>query len=115
LLEALHDPTPHQLCRIAAQDLARLKAFYAAAFGWMFRDWGPDYASFGGAGLEGGEAPAAGSTTVILYADDRAAAERAVVKAGGVIGPRHEFPGGRRFHCADPYGKALAVRTKSTG
>jgi hypothetical protein len=103
----------------AAQGLTRLTAFYAAAFGWMFRGWDPDYDSFKGTGFEGGgrggEAPAAGSTTVILYTDDRAAAERAVVKAGSVIGARHEFPGGRRFHCTDPYGNALAVRTKSTG
>ncbi|MHA7873281.1 MAG: hypothetical protein ACX939_13105, partial [Hyphococcus sp.] len=38
----------------AAEDLAAFKAFYAAAFGWAFQDWGPDYVSFSGAGVEGG-------------------------------------------------------------
>jgi hypothetical protein len=134
----------------AATDLAVFKKFYAEAFGWKFQDWGPDYASFEGAGLDGGvarvaakvdrgfasqlaqskdsvaqpdvvgprdagggEAPRAGSTTVILYADDLEDAERRVVKAGGVIGARHEFPGGRRFHFRDPAGNELAVWTKA--
>ena len=100
----------------AAEDLAAFKRFYAEAFGWKFQDWGPDYASFEGAGLDGGvrgrEAPKQGSTTVILYADDLDDAERRVVKAGGVIGARHEFPGGRRFHFRDPAGNELAVWTK---
>lgn len=100
----------------AAEDLGAFKRFYAEAFGWKFQDWGPDYASFEGAGLDGGvrggEAPKQGSTTVILYADDLDAAERRVIKAGGVIGARHEFPGGRRFHFRDPAGNELAVWTK---
>ncbi|MFN0023362.1 MAG: VOC family protein, partial [Parvularculaceae bacterium] len=100
----------------AAADLAAFKAFYGAAFGWTFQDWGADYVSFEGAGIDGGvrggETPVAGSTTVILYADDLADAERRVIKAGGVIGARHEFPGGRRFHFTDPCGNALAVWVK---
>ena len=74
----------------AAEDLGAFKKFYGAVFGWTFQDWGPDYVSFDGAGIEGGvrggEKPQAGSTTVILYADDLEAAEKAVVKAGGVVG-----------------------------
>jgi hypothetical protein len=101
----------------AAQDLAAFKKFYGEAFGWTFQDWGPDYVSFEGAGIDGGvrggETPRAGSTTVILYADDLEAAERRVEKAGGVIGARHEFPGGRRFHFADTTGNELAVWTKA--
>lgn len=101
----------------AAEDLAVFKKFYAAAFGWTFQDWGPDYASFEGAGVDGGvrggEAPKGGSTTVILYADDLEDAERRVVRAGGVVTARHEFPGGERFHFTDPTGNELAVWTKS--
>jgi hypothetical protein len=101
----------------AAKDLAQFKAFYAAAFGWSFTDWGPDYMSFEGAGLEGGvrggAAPVNGSTVVILYADDLEASERRVVAAGGAITERHEFPGGRRFHFIDTTGNALAVWTKT--
>lgn len=101
----------------AAEDLPQFKAFYGAAFGWEFEDWGPDYASFAGAGLDGGvrggAAPSPGSTLVILYADDLDAAEKKVVAAGGEIIERHEFPGGRRFHFRDPTGNVLGVWTKA--
>lgn len=101
----------------AAEDLGVFKKFYGEAFGWTFQDWGPDYVSFEGAGIDGGvrggETPRSGSTTVILYADDLDATEKKVVKAGGVIGARHEFPGGRRFHFTDTSGNELAVWTKA--
>lgn len=103
----------------AATDLGAFKKFFGEVFGWTFQDWGPDYVSFEGAGIDGGvrggETPANGSTTVILYADDLADAERRVVRAGGVIGARHEFPGGKRFHFTDPTGNALAVWMKTGG
>jgi len=94
-------------------DVSRAKKFYAAAFGWTFQDWGPEYASFSGAGIDGGfmagEAKA-GGPLVILYATDLAAAEKAVVDAGGSITvPVFEFPGGRRFHFADGAGNEIAV------
>ncbi|MEZ5892697.1 MAG: VOC family protein [Parvularculaceae bacterium] len=101
----------------AAEDLAAFKKFYGEAFGWTFQDWGPDYISFEGAGLDGGvrggETPVVGGTMVILYADDLEASENAVVKAGGVVTARHEFPGGKRFHFRDPTGNELAVWTKA--
>ena len=43
-------------------DLAATKAFYAAAFGWGFVDYGPSYAGFDNAGMDGGLA-AAGSAS----------------------------------------------------
>lgn len=101
----------------AAENLAAFKKFYGDAFGWTFQDWGPDYISFEGAGIDGGarggETPTLGSTIVILYADDLKATEEKVVKAGGVVTARHEFPGGRRFHFRDTVGNELAVWTKS--
>ncbi len=97
----------------AAEDLSAAKKFYAAAFGWEFQDWGPDYVSFSGAGVEGGirggEAPVKGSTLIILYADDLETSEKQVVEAGGEVIERHEFPGGRRFHFRDPSGNVLGV------
>jgi len=95
------------------KDLAIVKKFYSDAFGWGFVDYGPEYASFTSAGLDGGFnamiPPAAGSTLIILYADDLEASEKNVVAAGGVVTERHEFPGGRRFHFTDPVGNLLAV------
>lgn len=97
------------------KDLAIVKKFYSDAFGWGFVDYAPEYASFTSAGLDGGFnamiPPAAGSTLIILYADDLEASEKHVVAAGGVVTERHEFPGGRRFHFRDPVGNVLGVWT----
>src|SRR5262245_49610379 len=89
------------------------KAFYSAAFGWAFTDYGPTYAAFN-EGLDGGfqadasEAPAA--PLPILYSEELEAALAAVEAAGGVIlKPIFSFPGGRRFHFRDPAGNELAV------
>ena len=47
---------------------------------------------------------------VSLYADDLAAAQGRVESAGArIIRPAYAFPGGRRFHFADPSGHELAV------
>jgi uncharacterized protein len=99
---------------LPAGDLAATKSFYAAAFGWGFTDYGPTYAGFEGAGLDGGLAGGeAASTTVplvILKADDLEAALGRVEAAGGTItAPIFEFPGGRRFHFRDPAGNELGV------
>lgn len=50
------------------------------------------------------------SPLVIVYSDDIDASVCAVVEAGGTIlaGP-YPFPGGRRFHFADPAGHEIAV------
>lgn len=95
--------------------VADAKRFYGDAFGWAFTDYGPDYVAFNDGRLNGGfrEEPAVqpGGPLVILFAVDLAEAERRVVAAGGRIGARHEFPGGRRFHFVDPFGHELAVWT----
>ena len=105
---------------ITVPDLPAAKAFYGQAFGWEFQDWGPDYASFQHGGRDGGLrpdaegfTPATGNPLVIVYADDLAATEKAVRAAGGTIRERHEFPGGRRFHFADPFGNVLAAWTEA--
>ena len=40
---------------IPVTDMAAAKAFYAQAFGWRFVDYGPTYAAFENAGLDGGQ------------------------------------------------------------
>ena len=39
---------------LPAVDIESTKQFYGAAFGWEFIDYGPGYASFSGAGIDGG-------------------------------------------------------------
>lgn len=101
----------------AAADLDAIKDFYSKAFGWRFTDYGPDYTAFNDGATDGGfyRAPlsssaAAGAALVVLYADDLEATQDTVIACGGrVIKPIFAFPGGRRFHFADPAGNELAV------
>jgi predicted enzyme related to lactoylglutathione lyase len=92
-------------------DTPATKAFYGAAFGWRFVDYGPTYAAFS-EGLDGGfdgDAQAARPLPV-LFATDLNAMQARVEAAGGVIiKPIFDFPGGRRFHFRDPAGNELAV------
>lgn len=95
-------------------DMQASKAFYSAVFGWEFVDYGPDYASFSDANVEGGfrqeSEIKAGGPLVVFYAEDLEGVERSVRGAGGtVIREIFSFPGGRRFHFTDPSGNELAV------
>ena len=97
-----------------ATNLDTAKSFYSRVFGWTFKDWGDDYASFRDGRLEGGfrkETEAQpGGPLVVLYALDLIACKAEVETAGGTIdGEIFEFPGGRRFHFVDPCGNRLAV------
>ena len=98
-------------------DLAQSKKFYSAVFGWSFVDYGPDYVSFQGAGIDGGFvrcAPHDGAAKlgplVVLYSADLGATEIALrLEGGGVVVPTFEFPGGRRYHFSDGAGNVLGV------
>ena len=97
-------------------DMAASKVFYASAFGWTYVDYGPTYAAFEGAGIDGGldaesdRKPSTSGALVVLYAKDLEAAVTAVETAGGLITVQiFAFPGGRRFHFTDPSGNELAV------
>lgn len=97
-------------------DIARSKAFYGAAFGWAFVDYGPSYTEFSDGRLTGGfttgEAVRPGGPLIILYADDLAAVQQSLKELGAVISREtFSFPGGRRFHFIDPDGYELAVWT----
>ncbi len=96
------------------RDLATVKDFYAAAFGWTFTDYGPDYVAFDGAATDGGfnghVDDAHPAPLVILYAHDLEAMQAKVEFAGGkLVREIRSFPGGRRFHFADPCGNILGV------
>lgn len=107
---------------LAVTDLEQAKRFYATAFGWELNDYGPEYAGIqnplGGAAPEVGglrldEAARPGGPLVLLYSTDLDRTLAAVVEAGGTVvsGP-YDFPGGRRFHFADPSGNELGVWTE---
>ncbi|WP_193611567.1 VOC family protein [Nocardioides lijunqiniae] len=112
--------THHALDYVELQvsDLPTARTFYERAFGWTFNDYGPAYAGIRSADGEGevgglsaaGEAPVPGGPLVLLYSGDLDGSVRAVQEAGGRVteGP-YDFPGGRRFHFADPSGNVLGV------
>lgn len=99
---------------LGAANVAGAKKFYGEAFGWEFQDYGPDYASFTNAAVDGGfnadDKDMVGRPLIILYSGDLEDAVRRVENAGGkVVKPVFSFPGGRRFHFTDPAGNELAI------
>lgn len=105
-----------------ARDMAATKAFFAQVFGWQFEDYGPDYAAFTAAGLDGGFYRAdvaadteAGSALLVFYSADLEALQAKIEAAGGVICRSvFPFPGGRRLHFREPSGNELAVWSDRT-
>jgi len=104
---------------LPATDMAKIKAFYTQAFGWRYQDYGPHYAAFINAGLDGGfdgasdRQPSKNGPLIVLLSQDLEASLARVIEAGGLITvPIFSFPGGRRFHFTDPSGNELAVWSK---
>ena len=101
---------------LPATDLNAIRTFYGKVFGWEFTDWGSEYISFSGAGIDGGfradgeVSPQSPGPLVVLYSSNLESTEKEIVAAGGEICvPVFEFPGGRRFQFKDPNGNELAV------
>lgn len=98
-------------------DMEATKAFFAEVFEWMFMDYGPEYSSFLGEGMNGGfyasdkvMSTANGSALVVLYSKSLEQTQGKVEAEGGkIIKPIFTFPGGRRFHFTDPTGNEYAV------
>lgn len=102
---------------LPASNFEATKLFFEEAFGWKFQDWGEEYCSFSGAGLDGGfylsdksAVVDKGSALVILYSYDLETTLEIVESAKGeIVVPIFSFPGGRRFHFKEPSGNELAV------
>ncbi|MGI8646029.1 MAG: VOC family protein [Nocardioides sp.] len=102
---------------LPVDDLAATRAFYEAAFGWKFNDYGPTYAGIRApdgdgevGGLNAGTTPVRGGPLVLVKSEDLEASETAVREAGGSISVAIEdYPGGRRFSFLDPSGNELGV------
>jgi hypothetical protein len=99
---------------LPATDIPVTKAFYTAVFGWQFTDYGPNYTSFHDGRLGGGfttaATVAAAGVLIVIYARELETIRESVTRHGGRITREpFEFPGGKRFHFADPSGNELAV------
>jgi hypothetical protein len=109
--------TPIAYIEFPSQDVAASKRFYGSLFGWSFQDFGPDYASFTDAAVDGGfnsdSSHRTSAPLVVLDTDDLELMCEKVKSAGGSITlPIFPFPGGRRFHFKDLSGNELAVMQK---
>ncbi|MGI9283664.1 MAG: VOC family protein [Endozoicomonas sp.] len=100
-----------------SKDLKVTEQFFSTVFGWSFESYGPDYIAIHNAGLDGGFfksnqscSSENGSTLVVLYSHALEETQSKIEAAGGkIIQPTFSFPGGRRFHFADPNGNEYAV------
>ena len=99
---------------LPAADTGAASAFYEAAFGWSLTAFGPSYAcTMTGdvdLGLQGDVSEATTAPLPVIAVEGLDAWPDKVVAAGGrIVRPIFAFPGGRRFHFADPAGNELAV------
>jgi predicted enzyme related to lactoylglutathione lyase len=99
---------------LPASDIEKTKTFYHSVFGWKFTDYGPNYTSFHDGRLGGGftkdSTPPNKGVLLVIYATGLAEVQQKINAAGGrIVKDTFSFPGGRRFHFADPNGNELAV------
>lgn len=100
-----------------AKDINTAKAFFEAAFEWSFTDYGPDYTAFENHGLDGGfftsdqtTSAKNGSALIVFYSNVLEETQSKIINAGGtIIQEIFTFPGGKRFHFADPNGNEYAA------
>lgn len=120
-------PAPARIdyIELPATDLGAAKAFYTAAFGWPFIDYGPTYAATGAhdgcpevalsasatvAPPHTPDAQDAIGPLVLFSTTDLEDVQKRVVDAGGsIVSSAYAYPGGSRFHFADPSGNVLGV------
>lgn len=99
---------------LPTQAIGPATRFYAAAFGLEMTAFGPSYAcTMSGdvdLGLQADSAEATRAPLPVIQVASLEATEAAVRGAGGrITRPIFSFPGGRRFHFADPSGNELAA------
>jgi predicted enzyme related to lactoylglutathione lyase len=99
---------------LAVGDIAAATSFYESAFGWSLTAFGPTYAATltgdTDIGLQADPTEARSAPLPVIEVDDLETALARVLAAGGkIIQPVFAFPGGRRFHAADPSGNEIAV------
>ena len=100
-----------------AKDLDATKKFFSNVFAWSFIDYGPDYTAFSNEGLDGGffradlsASAQNGSALIVFYSAELEQTQKKIEDAGGtILQDIFAFPGGRRFHFAEPSGNEFAV------
>ncbi len=104
---------------LPANNFDKQQLFFESVFDWSFTDYGPAYRAFSDGQIDGGfyasdarSRAESGASLVIFYALDLEAVQLQIEDAGGeILQTIFSFPGGRRFHFADPHGNEFAVWT----
>ena len=112
-------PKPNAIdyVEIPSRDVAKSKAFFTALFDLKFTDYGPDYVSFEDGRLSGGfytadkvSSVASGAAIIIFYTEHlEGLRERASALGATITRDIFSFPGGRRFHFAEPGGSEFSI------
>ncbi len=115
----MHQSLPNTIdyIEMPSTDLAATKNFFTGLFGWVFQDYGPDYAAFDDGRMTGGffasevtSTIAKGAPLVVFYSAELEKMSKEVARLGGEITREiFEFPGGRRFHFEAPGGGEFAI------
>ena len=100
-----------------AKDISATKAFFSEVFAWSFEDFGPGYAAFSNAVLDGGffrsdlaSQTVQGAALVVFYSEDLESTLEKIQRGGGnIVQAIFSVPGGRRFHFIEPSGNEFAV------
>ena len=105
---------------IPVPNAGKTSAFFTKAFGFGSQAYGDDYIEVrdGGVlgGLNGDPGDRSSAPLIGIRTDDIAAAEKAIVKAGGKITkPAYDFPGGKRLFFREPGGAELMVYQTTEG
>ncbi|MBR9787573.1 MAG: VOC family protein [Vibrionaceae bacterium] len=117
----MHQHEKLNYVEFGSTDLSVTKHFFEQVFGWTFVDYGPDYTAFSDQGLDGGFFKSEsvsntenGAALLVFYSSDIHATLSKVEQHGGqILRPIFEFPGGCRFHFAEPSGNEFAVWSES--
>ena len=102
---------------LPSADLDRTRAFFVAAFGWEFEDFGSVYTVFFGAGLNAGfyaadcaSRTAVSACLIVFYSEALEASLTHLDACGAqIVKPIFVFPGGRRLHFEELTGNEFAV------
>lgn len=113
----MHNHEKMNYVEFPAKDIKVAKDFFGKAFDWSFVDYGPEYTAFSNEGLDGGfyksdltVSADNGSALIVFYSKELENTQSKIENSGGsIIKPIFVFPGGRRFHFADPNGNEYAV------
>ena len=100
-----------------SKNIQKTKEFFTKVFNWNFEDFGEEYTAFNDGTINGGffkstmtSTMQQGSALVVFYSSNLEQTQEKIEKANGVIvNEIFSFPGGRRFHFADPNGNEYAV------